>query len=88
MGEVVRVKKISCWKGHSGVPPGLIGRYYPDTRTIYICNKFNKATQELFFLHELNHAIMSIVGIDQNMSNDLQEVIAQTFASFYYRSKI
>lgn len=83
MGTKVTIKKIKKWDGHKDVPENLVGRYYPDSQTIYINSKWPKVTQERFLLHELNHALMHIVGIDQNMGLDLQEVIAQSFASFY-----
>lgn len=83
LGVNVRVKRIKTWKGHKDVPTGLVGRYYPDTQTIYICTSHSKDVQKQFLLHEINHVIMYITGIDQNISLDLQEVIAQSFASFY-----
>lgn len=83
LGVKVRIKKVKSWRGHKDVSETLAGRYYPDTQTIYINTNYRKDVQKQFLLHEINHCIMYISGIDQNMSLDLQEVIAQTFASFY-----
>ncbi len=85
LGKKVRIKKIKSWRGHPGIPESgrMVGRYYPDTQTIYIDTNFNNQTQLQFLLHEINHAIMDVVGIDQTLTLEMQETIAQSFASFY-----
>lgn len=88
LGVKINIKPIKSWKGHKDVPEGLVGRYYPDTRTIYINTTFDEFTQKQFFYHEVNHAIMYLTGINQNISLDLEETIAQTFATFYASRKL
>ena len=83
LGHKVRIKYISSWSGHKEAHEKLVGRFYPDTGTIYILKTLSKDIQQQFLLHEINHAIMFYTGIDQNISSDLEEVIAQSFASFY-----
>lgn len=83
MGRVVTIKKVKNWEGHKSTSETLAGRYYPDTQTIYINTSFSIQTQKHFLLHELNHVVLYITGINQNMSLDLEECIAQSFASFY-----
>ena len=83
LGHKVRIKYVSSWNGHKDIPSGLIGRFYPDTGTIYILKTKPKEMQKHFLLHEINHAIMFYTGIGQSISLELEEVIAQSFASFY-----
>lgn len=84
MGKKIKIKKVKSWDGHIDASKFMVGRYYPDTKTIYISINYNIQTQYQFLLHEINHVIMDIVGIDQNITLDLQECIAQSFATFYF----
>lgn len=88
MGEIIHVKAVKNWNGHKDVPGGLVGRFYPDSRKIYLNITYPENVVKRFLCHEINHAIMHITGIDQNMSLDLQEVIAQSFASFYMNKAV
>lgn len=83
LGKKIRIKKISSWKGHDDVSEQMVGRYYPDTQTIYIYTKWPLQVQFEFLLHEINHVIMFITGINQTMNLQLEECIAQSFASVY-----
>lgn len=89
LGETVRIVKISSWKDHDNVEGDrfLVGRFYPDTLTIYINKNHSKECQERFLLHELNNAVLAIIGADQTLSLEMQEVLAQSFSSFYYSQR-
>ena len=51
--------------------------------TIYIYTKYSQQTQFEFLLHEINHVVMFLTGINQTMNLQLEECIAQSFATVY-----
>lgn len=83
-GKEIRIKKIKSWKGHPDITGKEVGRFYPDTRTIYINTNYSEDTQIHFIAHEINHVILFLNGCNQNMSLDLEECISQSVATFYY----
>ena len=83
IGKKIRVKRIKNWKGHEDISGREVGRYYPDTSTIYLSTAYSDQVQFEFLLHEINHVIMFYTGINQTMNLQLEECIAQSFSSFY-----
>jgi len=84
MGENVKVQFVKDWSDHPAANNETAGIFYPSTMTIYLDRRCSRATQERFFLHEVGHAICFITGISQTAPNEMEEVIVQSFASFFF----
>jgi Zn-dependent peptidase ImmA (M78 family) len=54
------------------------------TRIIYIEKNQDDANKKETILHEAVHAMLSITGIDQKLSEGENEVYAQLFTAFYH----
>jgi Zn-dependent peptidase ImmA (M78 family) len=51
------------------------------TRTIYINKEAPVAVQKYYIYHEMGHAVMTFVGLDQIIQAEMQEIIVQSFAT-------
>lgn len=51
------------------------------TRCIYINKEAPEKVQLYYIYHEIGHALKTIVGLDQVIAPELQEIIVQSYAS-------
>lgn len=86
-GEKYTLKQIEGLSAH-----GIAGQCHKVNKTIIVDSKLKGAELQETILHELFHAVVSEVSIDQTLSHELEEVIVDTFAkavckNFNIRSK-
>ena len=64
----------------------LMGYCHNSPLEIHINNSITKIQKEQTLLHECCHGIMVRVGLDQVLSNEVQEIICESFANFMHEN--
>lgn len=79
MGRKIPIKIISQDEMNKFIPHA-IGMWDSGTRTIYLV-KESKAEMLCTLAHEIGHALFTMVGIDQCLAPEMQEIIVQSYAT-------
>lgn len=64
----------------------LMGYCHNSPLEIHINKNITKLQKEKTTLHECCHAVMVRVGLDQVLSNEVQEIICESFANFMHEN--
>ena len=80
LGVKFKVKILSTKKMDEIHGQNVYGNFNCNNRMITIRRQNNNEEELATFLHELSHAIMWVSGVSQAMTNEMSEVVAQTFS--------
>ena len=77
LGDKIKVKMIDTGE--------WAGMYDSTKQTIYISTRQNKEEQLKTFWHEMTHCIQYQIGLNQAVSHELLEIMAETFSKVLYK---